>query len=474
MKKKLSPSKILMTILVLLVLGLLIPASAFAGEELYDDFLEASRTEEGAVLFNRLDDYARTVDWSEAREEEFEGHLRHLPVEVNDEVLAEIFLVRQLDGELYILSITPPEEMDEETAVFYEELEELTGDKLIFEVKVKEGTVNGETYSFARFVEPPQQVLLNRIFEICCTLMLFLIMVGMGLTLTVKDFSQVFIKPRAMIIGALMQWLLLPLVAVAIGYLMGYHESYPYIFMGIVLIMVSPGGTTSNLMTYFARGDLALSVSLTSFSTVLSLFLTPLLLTFYCAYVTDVPIPAGLIMQIIFGLVIVPLMLGMFVKSRWPEWAQKAVPIFSSLGIIALFIIIGAGIMTNLEKFADTERYGLVEYLLLFGLIFLSMFLGVVIPKLFRVNNYQTRALSMEVGLRNSILAMTIAVLMEDIVGDFYSSMFAVSALYGIAMYFVGGVAIPAFRRFLPVSDDEYAAEDLEKSSVFPKFGGES
>ncbi len=223
--------------------------------------------------------------------------------------------------------------------------------------------------------------------------------------------------------------------------------------MGLVLIMVTPGGTVSNLMTYFAKGDLALSVSLTSFSTVLSIFFTPMLLTFYCSMVTDVPIPTGFIMQIIFGLVLVPLAIGMLINNRWPVMAEKAVPYFSRLGFIALIFIIGAGVLTNLEKFADTDRYGLVEYLYLFGLSFAGLLLGMIIPKLLRINNYQTRALSMENGLRNTVLAMTISILLEDIVGDFHSSMFAISAFYGVGMYIWGLTFIYIFKRFLPLGN---------------------
>jgi len=454
-----------------LILWFIFPAIVFAGEEFYDELVEISQEEEGAIFFNRLENIGYQVNWDEATEKEFQGHLRHIIVEdEEDQVLDELFLVRRLDGEIYILSIPPSSEVDEETASYYHDLEEQTGDKAYLHVKAETEMINGEKYNFARFLSPPERVLLDQVFEICCTLMLFLIMIGMGLTLTVKDFSLVFIKPKAIMVGALMQWILIPLVAVAVGYIMGYPQSYPYIFMGIILIMVIPGGTTSNLMTFFAKGDLALSVSLTAFSTVMSLFLTPFLLAFYSAYVTDVPIPADLIMQVIFGLVIVPLALGMLVKRKWPEAAQKAVPYFSILGIIALFLIIATGILTNLEKLADTERYGLWEYVVLFGLIMIGMFLGAVVPKLFRVSNYQSRALSMEIGLRNSILAMTIAVLLQDIVGDFYSSMFAVSALYGIAMYLVGGIAIPIFRRFLPLEEgEEEEDETLEASVPFPQ-----
>ncbi len=451
----------------IMIICLLVPSTVSAGEELFDELVEISQKEEGALVFNRLESHGRELDWKESREEEFQGHLRYVAVEdEEDAVLAELFLVRRVDGELYILSVPSPDEVDEETASFYEDIEEKTGDKLYLHVEAEEAEVEGEKYTFARFLSAPERVLLDQVFEICCTLMLFLIMIGMGLTLTVKDFSLVFIKPRAIMVGASMQWILIPLVAVAIGYIMGYPQSYPYIFMGIILIMVTPGGTTSNLMTFFAKGDLALSVSLTAFSTVMSLFLTPFLLAFYSAYVTDVPIPTDLIMQVIFGLVIVPLALGMLVKRKWPEAAQKAVPYFSILGIIALFLIIATGILTNLEKLADTERYGLWEYVVLFGLIMIGMFLGSVVPKLFRVSNYQTRALSMEIGLRNSILAMTIAVLLQDIVGDFYSSMFAVSALYGIAMYLVGGIAIPVFRRFLPLEEGEVEEDEALEGSV--------
>ena len=88
--------------------------------------------------------------------------------------------------------------------------------------------------------------------------MLFLIMVGMGLTLVPKDFSILFSKPRAMLVGELLQFGIMPLVAVGLGYILGFHENYPYIFVGMVLITATPGGVTSNLMTHYAKGDVAL------------------------------------------------------------------------------------------------------------------------------------------------------------------------------------------------------------------------
>ncbi len=174
-------------------------------------------------------------------------------------------------------------------------------------------------------------------FKISIVSMLFFVMLGMGLTLlTMKDFKIVFQITEGQLTGAILQWAVMPLVAVALGRLLGFYDAFPFVFVGMVLIAVSPGGVTSNLMTYYAKGDVALSISLTSFSTVLSLFFTPLLLTFYCANVPEVNIPVKMVVQTIIILVIVPLAVGMSIRRRWPNFAKKATPFFSALGVIAL------------------------------------------------------------------------------------------------------------------------------------------
>jgi BASS family bile acid:Na+ symporter len=221
----------------------------------------------------------------------------------------------------------------------------------------------------------------------------------------------------------------------------------------MVLITVSPGGVTSNLMTYYAKGDLALSISLTSFSTVLSLFFTPFLLALFCANVPEVKIPVGLVVQTIIVLVIIPLTIGMSVRARWPEFSKRATPFFSLLGILALLFLIIAGLLANLDMFTDTERYGVKYYSMVFLLTLLGMGSGAVISKLCGVNNYQTRAVSLETGLRNASLAMTIALLIQDHMGDFFSSMFFTSAIFGLWMYVVGFLSIVAFKRLLPLRD---------------------
>jgi BASS family bile acid:Na+ symporter len=219
----------------------------------------------------------------------------------------------------------------------------------------------------------------------------------------------------------------------------------------MILITAIPGGVTSNLMTHYAKGDLALSISLTSFSTVLSIIFTPLLLALYCANLPEVTIPVKVIVQTILILVIIPLIVGMSVRSKWEAFAEKAVPFFSALGILALLILIIAGVLSNLNAFADTERYGFKFYSTVFSLTFLGMLSGILFSKLVAINNYQTRAISLETGLRNASLAMTIALLIQDATGDFYSSMFFTSGIFGLVMYLAGVISIFLFKPLLPI-----------------------
>jgi BASS family bile acid:Na+ symporter len=219
----------------------------------------------------------------------------------------------------------------------------------------------------------------------------------------------------------------------------------------MILITATPGGVTSNLMTHFAKGDVALSVSLTSLSTVLSIIFVPLLLNAYCSNIPDVSVPTGTIASTIVVLVIIPLGMGMLVR-HWKEiLAKKMIPYFNVLGIIALLFLIIAGIFNNLEGFSDTDRHGFRFYSMILLMTFTGMLVGALVPYILRVSNFQVRAISLETGLRNASLAMTIALLIQDSMGDFHSSMFWVSGMFGLTMYIAGVVAIKVYPRLFPV-----------------------
>ncbi len=453
---------------VALVIALFAVSIAHADEDLYRRLSMAARGTGDQTLIKKLNEASRKLDWKDAAETGFEGHLRLLKASAATVTgdATSIFLVRSIKGELFILAVPSKETLEKEGAAsMYAGLEKMLEDKLTFKIQSTRGTVDGRPYLFARFVEKPQQLALDRIFKISIVLMLFFVMLGMGLTLTMKDFKIVFQKPKGMLTGAFLQWAVMPLVAVGLGRLLGFYEAFPFVFVGMVLIAVSPGGVTSNLMTYYAKGDLALSISLTSFSTVLSLFFTPLLLTLYCANVPEVNIPVKMVIQTIIILVIIPLAAGMSIRKRWPNFATKATPFFSALGVLALLFLIVAGLLANLDMFADTERYGFSFYSMVFVLTFSGMILGAVIPKVLGINNYQTRAISLETGLRNASLAMALSLLIQDYMGDFYSSMFFTSAIFGLWMYVAGFISIAIYKKLLPVEprpEFEFPVEEGE------------
>lgn len=427
-------------------------STALAGEAIYREFMLISQGKGDTQLFAKINAEAKKLDWTGARQIEFKGNLRLLKIEGTEREDAQMYMVRDINGELHLLA-PPPAEAPDHTRANYTELEKKLGDKFIFKLLRVEGEVEGRTYSFVYLAEPPMRTTLDRVFKISIVLMLFFVMVGMGLTLTMEDFKRVFQKPKAMITGAFLQWAIMPIIAVALGRALGFYDAFPFIFVGIVLITVSPGGVTSNLMTFYAKGDLALSISLTSFSTVLSIFFTPVLLALYCANVPEVTIPVKLIMLTIIILVIIPLAIGMTVQARAPKFAKKATPVFAALGIIALLFLIIAGVLSNIEVFSEVERYGVKFYSAVFILTMLGMLVGIVFPKLLKISNYQVRALSLETGLRNASLAMAIALLIQDYMGDFYSSMFVTSAVFGLLMFVAGFFSIWFYTKILPLED---------------------
>ncbi|MFC2090399.1 bile acid:sodium symporter family protein [Bacteroidota bacterium] len=420
-----------------------------SGEKLYKH-LSTIVNEGNTKTIEALNTVPRELDWSSAVDMDFKGHLRYLnaPEEGSLDKTRLFFIRSAAEGNVYILTIPDRDDPG------YADLEDLIESKLIFSIKVIEAEVEGEVFGFAQFISYPIQPTFDKIFRLSIILMLFLVMVGMGLTLTGKDFVMVVTKPKGIIIGEIMQFGIMPLIAVAFGYLLGFHEHYPYIYVGMILITATPGGVTSNLMTHFAKGDVALSVSLTSLSTVLSILFVPLLLNAYCSNIPDVVVPTGTIASTIVVLVIVPLGIGMLIRYWKETLAKKMIPIFNILGILALLFLIIAGIFNNLEGFADTDRHGVRFYAMVLLLTFTGMLVGGLVPYLLKVKNFQVRAISLETGLRNASLAMTIALLIQDSMGDFHSSMFWVSGMFGLTMYIAGVIAIKVYPRLFPVKKE--------------------
>lgn len=429
------------------------------GEAMYKHLSSLANTSDSELKLKKLNDAVRNLPWADANPAEFVGNLRIIRTAGLDDG-TPLYLLRKLTGAVYLLSV--PKDTAKHLGGAdgsYAGLDSFSENKMRFKVKTVHATIEGRDYELAKFTALPEQILIDKIFKICIVLMLFFVMVGMGMTLTLGDFALVFKKPKGIILGQILQFGIMPLAAVLLGHILGFHEAYPFIFVGMVLITAIPGGVTSNLMTYYAKGDLALSISMTSFSTVLSIVFTPLLLAFYCSNMPEVSIPVKVVIQTIFILVIIPLALGMGVRKKWEVVAKRSTPFFSALGIISLFALIVAGIASNLHMFADTARYGVKFYTTIFSITMLGMLLGILVSKVFGLGNYQTRAISLETGLRNSALAMTLAILIQDTMGDFHSSMFVTSGIFGLVMYLSGGVSIFLFKHVLPLEEDDLSVK---------------
>lgn len=428
------------------------------GEELYR-FLSQKTTIEGDAAFvASLNALSRGLDWSAAKKTELTGNLRILKLKGAKTGSEALYFIRGSEGAMYVISVPV------EGGRTPQEYEKLSENRMIFTLDTVPGEHEGKAYAFARIVGEPKGIMLDRAFKVLIVLMLFLVMVGMGLTLKIGDFTVVFRKPLAVVIGVILQYGVMPLVALGLSLLFGYYQAYPFIYLGLILATASPAGVTSNLLTHFSKGDLALSISLTSISTILALFCMPLLLTLYGNTGSGANVPALLIAQTIVVLVILPLAIGMTIRARFEKFAQKASPVFSILGLVTVIFIMGTGVVTNLDNLADTERYNLAFYCAPMVLAGIGMLLGIGTARLFRLSSRQLRSLSFETGMRNSALSLTIAILIQDQIGDFYSSLFMVNGVYGIAMYVPGFIVVWLFRKFGKDVESEAASESPGKS----------
>ena len=231
--------------------------------------------------------------------------------------------------------------------------------------------------------------------------LLGMVMFGMGLTLNLHDFRIVFSQPKDVITGCLAQFTVMPLMAWALSRLFSLDEA---LALGVVLVGCCPGGTASNVITYLAKGDLALSVGMTGVSTLLAPFLTPLLTWALAGKSVDVNV--GSMFLSILWVVIMPIAVGLLVKWLWPrftEWATDYLPAFSTLAIAFIVSIV---IAANAEKLLAG---GLIIVLVVMLHNVCGLILGYLIGRLLRLPAPKKRAISIEVGMQNSGLASSLA-----------------------------------------------------------------
>lgn len=228
-----------------------------------------------------------------------------------------------------------------------------------------------------------------------------IIMLGMGLTLTVADFSEVLQKPKLVVMGAFLQFSIMPAWAALISYVIQIPAEMA---VGLILVASCPGGTASNVVVFLAKGRVALSVCLTACSTLLAIGVTPWLTHFYAGHY--LPVDPWALMKSIFYIVLIPLVAGVSWKKFYPHSARRASVFSPLLSVLFILLIVGFVLAAKKEIILEHWQSMLIAVLLLhLG----GFFLGFLIPRLIQEDKSVCRTLSIEVGMQNSGLGMALA-----------------------------------------------------------------
>ncbi|WP_336936103.1 bile acid:sodium symporter family protein [Acinetobacter beijerinckii] len=271
---------------------------------------------------------------------------------------------------------------------------------------------------------------------------LAIVMAGMGLELTLKDFARVSKHPKAVLIALFCQLILLVGIAFLICKILALP---PLLAVGLMLLAASPGGTTANLFSYLYKGDIALNITLTAINAIIAAVFLPLIVNFSILHFMNEGQQVGLqftkVLQV-FLIILVPVCIGMLIRHYGPHVAEKLNRPVRIFAVVFLLIIILGAIIK--------ERSNLVDYLGQIGLataLFcaISLMVGYFVPRMLGISSYQARACAFEIGIHNSTLAMTIALTIMT------STTIAMpAAVYSIFMYIFATIFGILITKFAP------------------------
>lgn len=280
----------------------------------------------------------------------------------------------------------------------------------------------------------------NPLVDIVLPPALFIIMVGIGLTLTARDFSREFKAPRGMILATVAQLLVMPLIGLGIAVALSLP---PVLAVGLMIIAACPGGTTSNLITYLARGNVALSIVLTVIASLVAVITLPIATDLTLQWqpsVADGVAELSVLSTIatLVAVVLLPVSIGMFIRHRWPRQALKAERAVSMLGSVVLAVLI-TGIIVSLgsEAWTMLAQAGVAAVLLSLA----GTLLGVGLARLARLPFRSLLAVGVELGQKKSTLGILIGV---TILGS--HELAVPSAVYGLVS-FASALLIIAYGR---------------------------
>ena len=274
-------------------------------------------------------------------------------------------------------------------------------------------------------------------------LILAFIMFSLGLGLTPADFRRIFAQPRALLVGVVCHFVLLPLACYLMLTLFGMGGVFA---VGFMILAACPTGSTSNLLTYLARGDVALALSFTAVASVMTIFTLPLIVTwalgYYLGAARAVNVPVGMMMGQVALVLGVPVSLGMLARHRWTSWALRFEPRATRIATLLFVLIVVLAVLKNWTLLRDNFAM-LAPFAVLLNVSMLGV--GFAVAWAARLSRRQSVTLGIETAVQNAALSLVIAstVLKED-------AMAIPGALYGVLMYASGLVFALGMRRYLP------------------------
>lgn len=261
-----------------------------------------------------------------------------------------------------------------------------------------------------------------------------IIMLGLGLSLTLADFARVVRYPKPVLIGLVCQIILLPLACFLITRGFGLEAA---LAVGMMLLAASPGGTTANLYSHLAHGDVALNITLTAVNSVIAILTMPLIVNLSLAYFMDaeqaIPLQFGKVVQV-FVIVLGPVAIGMLIRRLLPDVAAALAKPVKILSALLLAVIIGIAVSKDWQTFV-TYAPVVGAAALSFNLV--SLAVGYWAPRLLNLSRPQAIAIGMEIGIHNGTLAIALA-LSPSLLNN--QTMAIPAAIYGVVMFFTAGV----------------------------------
>ncbi len=248
--------------------------------------------------------------------------------------------------------------------------------------------------------------------------LLGLIMFGMGMTLQTEELKQALSQPKPLLIGLGLQFAIMPLLGFGLAIAL---QLSPAVAAGLILVGSCPGGTASNVMVYLARGNTALSIAMTTLSTLLAPLLTPALMWLYAQ--ANIPIDVSGLFMSILKMVLLPVVLGLVVKTLIPQLADKISRFTPAFSILAIMAIIACVVALNV---ANIQTIGITILLAVTLHNVLGLGLGYGLARAFALDERSSRAIAIEVGMQNSGLAAVLAHVHFSVITALPSAIFSI------------------------------------------------